>query len=68
MNTQFRQGDVVRAFVEGQDRELVIHEIASDGRLAQCYWVQGGRKQFVMVFLGAVQKVQDGLAPVREHE
>jgi hypothetical protein len=68
MNNQFRKGDVVRALVEDQHRELVIDEIASNGELAQCYWVQGGRKQFVMVFLGAVQKVQDGHIPVREHE
>jgi hypothetical protein len=68
MNNQFRKGDVVRAFVDGQHRDLVIDEIASNGRLSQCYWLQGGSKQFVMVFLGAVQKVQDALVPVREDE
>lgn len=68
MNNQFRKGDVVRAFVEDQHRELVIDEIASNGQLAQCYWLQGASKKFVMVFLGAVQKLQDGLAPVRAHE
>lgn len=67
-NNQFRKGDVVRALVEDQHRELVIDEIASNGQLAQCYWMQGRSKQFVMVHLGAVQRLRDGLAPVREHE
>lgn len=68
MNNQFRKGEVVRAFVEGQHRELVIDAVASDGRLAQCYWERGRSKQFVMVFLGSVQKVQKGLVQVRAHE
>lgn len=66
MNNQFRKGDVVRAFVEGQLRELVIDTIASDGRLAQCYWTEGRSKHFVMLFLGALPNAQEGLAPARE--
>jgi hypothetical protein len=68
MNNQLRKGDLVRAFVEGRDRELVIDEIASNGRLAQCSWFQGRSKQFVMVFLSAVQKVPDALVPARDDD
>ena len=66
MNNQLRKGDVVRAFVEGHHRELVIDAIASDGRLAQCYWTEGRSKHFVMLFLGAEQNAQEGPAPARE--
>lgn len=66
MNNQFRKGDVVRVFVEGQLRALVIDTIASDRRLAQCYWTEGRSKHFVMVFLGAEQNAQEGLVPGRE--
>ena len=60
MGNQGRKGEVVLAFVEGQHRELVIHEITSDGRMAQCYWTQGSSKHFVTVFLGTAQKIEDG--------
>lgn len=67
VTNQFRKGEVVRAFVQGEHRELVVDKIASDGSVAQCYWTQGGSKHFVMVFAGAAQKVATGPVPVREH-
>lgn len=67
MVNQFRKGETVLAFVEGQYRELVIDDIASNGQLAQCYWTEGATRRFVMIVIGAARKLEDQAVSVRGH-
>jgi hypothetical protein len=54
---QFRKGQIMWALVEGEQRQLVVDKVTSDGTVAQCYWTNGRIRQFVMVFAGARQKM-----------
>jgi hypothetical protein len=64
--SQFRKGQSVWALVEGEQRELVVHEVTSNGAVAQCYWTNGRVRQFVMLFAGGPQKVERPAVPVTQ--
>jgi hypothetical protein len=51
MLDEYRKGSLLRTVVDGEYREVVIDYVTSNGRLAQCYWLQGSNKRFVTVSL-----------------
>jgi hypothetical protein len=58
MPTAFRKGASLRTLVGGQYRDVVIDHVTSNGRLAQCYWLQGGTKRYVAVSLPAEARAE----------
>lgn len=66
--SQFHKGQIVWALVGGEQRELVVDEVTSNGTVAQCYWTNGRVRQFVMLFGGAPQKVELRALPVARDE
>jgi hypothetical protein len=58
MRGGYRKGSLLRTFVDGQYREVVIDHVTSNGRLAQCYWLERGNKRFVTVSLGPGQRAE----------
>lgn len=54
----FRRGDVVLALCEGVSRELVVEQVSSDGRVAQCSWTTAGVKRYATVLLHRAHKVR----------
>jgi hypothetical protein len=56
MSSGYGKGALLRALVEGQYRDVVIEHVSSNGRLAQCYWLQGSNKRFVTVSLEVNQR------------
>jgi hypothetical protein len=61
VSSAYRGGALLRTLVEGQYREMVIDYVTSNGRLAQCYWVDQGNKRFVTVTLPAESKAEQAL-------
>jgi hypothetical protein len=56
MPSGYQKGALLRALVEGQYRDVVIDYVTSNGRLAQCYWLQGSNKRFITVSLDVHEK------------
>lgn len=61
MSSAYQKGALLRTFVEGRDREVVIDYITSNGRLAQCYWLEQGNKRFVTISLRIEPKGEPAL-------
>jgi hypothetical protein len=63
MTGEYHVGALLRALVNGQYRDVVIDHITSNGRLAQCHWLEKGNKRFVTVSLSMGER--DGLSGSR---
>lgn len=63
MRSAFQKGALLRTLVDGEYRDVVIDYVTSNGRLAQCYWLQGGNKRFVTVSLPANARAGQPVRP-----